>query len=169
VNTSQTGLLSEILKGGKINKATLGYFRARLRNRIHQFIIREFMEKQHEGLTQADIARILDKRPEQIHRWLGQSSNLEIDTISDLILAISEAELNFSPLPLEGRPVRNFRGPDWLNRPKYIKSAAGPVLEPQIDRSPPPPTSSGPMGDKFIDEPSPPSSGPTGPFVAVPT
>jgi hypothetical protein len=108
MNTSQTGFLSEILAGGKISATKLGYFRERLRNRIHQFLLREFMARQQEGLTQADVARILGRRPEQINRWLGTPGNCTLDTISDLLLAISKAELEFKADPLEDRAARNY-------------------------------------------------------------
>jgi hypothetical protein len=114
MTTSQTGFLSEILAGGKVSEATLAYFRERLRNRIHQFILRQFQARQGRGLTQADVARVLGRRPEQINRWLGTPGNWTLDTISDLILAISKAELEFSEYPLENRGVRNYSGPDWI-------------------------------------------------------
>jgi hypothetical protein len=113
MNTSQTGFLSEILAGGKISAAKLSYFRERLRNRIHQFLLREFMTRQQEGLTQADVARILGRRPEQINRWLGTPGNCTLDTVSDLLLAISKAELELNADPLEGRAARNYRAPEW--------------------------------------------------------
>jgi hypothetical protein len=113
MNTSQTGFLSEILAAGKIPKAKLAYFRERLRNRIHQFILHEFMARQQQGLTQADVARILDRRPEQINRWLGSPGNWELDTLSDLMLAISKAELDFKAEPLKGRAARNYRAHEW--------------------------------------------------------
>jgi hypothetical protein len=114
MTTSRTGFLSEILAGGKLSDATLGYFRERLRNRIHQFILRQFQHGQQRGLTQADVARVLGRRPEQINRWLGTPGNWTLDTISDLMLAISKAELEFSEYPLQGRGVRNYSGPDWI-------------------------------------------------------
>lgn len=98
---SQTGFLSEILSSGQIPEAKLAYFRERLRNRIHQFILREFMARQQEGLEQADVARALDCRPEQINKWLSSPGNLELDSISDLMLAISKSELDFKAEPLE--------------------------------------------------------------------
>src|ERR1700730_11052671 len=111
MNTSQTGFLSEILAAGKIPVAKLAYFRERLRNRIHQFILREFMARQQEGMTQADVARVLDGRPEEINRWLGGPGNWELDSISDLMLAISKSELDFKAEHLEGRAARNYRMP----------------------------------------------------------
>lgn len=100
MNTSQTGFLSEILQGGRIPPAKLAYFRERLRNRLHQFVLREFVARQREGLSQADLARVLGRRPEQINRWLGSPGNWEIDSISDLMLAISKSELDFKAEPL---------------------------------------------------------------------
>jgi len=116
MNTSQTGILSEILKNGTPSAATLAYFRERLRHRIHQFVLGEFRNRQKDGLTQADVARFLDRRPEQVHRWLGTPGNWTLDTVSDLLLAISKAELEFSVNPLDGRAARNFRGPEWINQ-----------------------------------------------------
>jgi hypothetical protein len=114
---SQTGFLSEILTGGKIPQAKLAYFRERLRNRIHQFILHEFIARQQEGLTQAEVARVLDRRPEQINRWLGNPGNWELDSISDLMLAISKSELDFKAEPLEGRAARNYRSPQSDDKP----------------------------------------------------
>lgn len=124
MTTSQTGFLSEILAGGKVSEATLTYFRERLRNRIHQFILRQFQAHQRRGLTQADVARLLGRRPEQINRWLGTPGNWTLDTISDLVLAISKAELEFTEYPLENRGVRNYDGPDWIRRKDLAVSPA---------------------------------------------
>jgi hypothetical protein len=137
MNTSQTGFLSEILAGGKISKAVLAYFRERLQNRLHQFILREFLSKQKEGLTQADVARMLDRRPEQIHRWLGSPSNLTTDTISDLLLAISKAEIEFAADRIAGRPSRNHRFPEWIDpehlpKPKEVDVRIG-IKPPMVE------------------------------------
>ena len=150
MNTSQTGFLSEILAGGKLSQATLGYFRERFRNRIHQFVLKQFIAKQKDGLTQADVARILDKRPEQIHRWLGTPGNWTLDTVSDLMLAISKAELEFLPNLLAGRAVRNHRVPDWLDATQVRKPTP-----------PPSPTTDQPKRPAILrppDEPPPPST-----------
>jgi transcriptional regulator with XRE-family HTH domain len=72
------------------------------------------MAQQNEGLTQADIARRLGRRPEQIHRWLGSPANCTTDTVSDLLLAISNAEVRVSVDKIETRPVRNYRFPEWV-------------------------------------------------------
>lgn len=68
---------------------TLGYFRGRNRWRIYEFVLSEFRES---GLTQAELAKRLGRRPEIISRLLGAPGNWGLDTISDLLLAISDAE-----------------------------------------------------------------------------
>jgi hypothetical protein len=155
MNTLQTGFLSEIQAGGELIPAKLGYFRERLRNRIHQFILRQFMAKQKEGLTQADIARILGRRPEQIHRWLGVPGNWTLDTVSDLLLAISKAELEFSADSLEQRTVRNFRGPDWIKAEHFGRVPKRALADTSASRMIQPTTSFDPTAARQTSTPSP--------------
>lgn len=93
---SQTSIMSEIANGEVIPEGKLAYFRERQRNRLYDFIVSRFLEKERsEGLTKADIARRLNRRPEQITRWLTTPGNWTIDTISDLMLAICKGEMLF--------------------------------------------------------------------------
>src|SRR4051812_35541582 len=106
--------LSEITSGGEIPLGKRAYFQERLRNRLFALIIQEFAEKQTKtGLTQAAVAFRIQKRPEQINRWLSSPGNWTLGTASDLLLAISGAELNFSISPLSEVP-RNQTSPAWL-------------------------------------------------------
>lgn len=90
----------------------LAYFRARLKNRLYNFILEEFEKS---GLSRADLARRMHiKSSAQITRLLGAPGNWTLDTISDLLLTISKAEPNFVVSPLLGRAPRNYSGPDWL-------------------------------------------------------
>jgi transcriptional regulator with XRE-family HTH domain len=111
---SQTSFLSEILSGGEasltgsvIPAGQRGYFQERLKGRVYSLIVGAFLKQQklNPNLTQKDIAKRLDKRPEQINRWLSGPSNWTLETISDLLLAISGAEpsLGVSPLRAETR------------------------------------------------------------------
>lgn len=109
MRTSQTAFLSEIVSGGSlpligqpIPAGQRAYFQERLKGRIFSFIIGEFQKQQRKNpdITQATIARRLGKRPEQINRWLSGPSNLTLDTISDLFLAICGGEPSLSALPL---------------------------------------------------------------------
>lgn len=63
----------------------IAYFRERFRGEINEVIANSFSAS---GLTKADLARKLGRRPEQITRWLSAPCNLEADTISDLCLAL---------------------------------------------------------------------------------
>jgi len=87
--TSLAPSLSEIAEGAPIPAATLAYFQERLRNRLHQLVLREFVRQEGaNGLTKAALALRLGKRPEQITRWLGAPGNWTLDTVSDLLLGM---------------------------------------------------------------------------------
>ena len=98
MDTSPTSFLSEIVEGihgREIPKHKLAYFRARLRNRIYDLVITEFVRLQEqEGATKADLARRIGRDAALISRWLSAPSNWTLDTISDLLVAMkSEPEL----------------------------------------------------------------------------
>lgn len=103
--TSRTTFLAEVLSGGPlpvagkpIPEGQLAYFRERLKGRIFSTIVRGFLDQQKEDpiITKASIARRLQRRPEQINRWLSGPSNMTLDTVSDLILAIYGGEPSVS-------------------------------------------------------------------------
>jgi hypothetical protein len=93
--------LTEILSGGAIPltgdaipAGQRGYFQERLKGRVYEMIVSEFVDQCQldSSLTQAAIGRRIDRRPEQINRWLSGPSNLTLETISDLLLAICGGE-----------------------------------------------------------------------------
>jgi transcriptional regulator with XRE-family HTH domain len=101
MSTSQTTGLSEPVGADKISVGTLGYIRARHRQRAYDLVIREFKKS---GMTQADLARRLGKSPEVISRLLARPSNWEADTFSDLLFAISGAIASYrAEYPLSQR------------------------------------------------------------------
>ena len=112
MNTSQKKpFLSEVLNGEKIPLGTLSYFRERFRDRLYDLVMEEFLKQDAEtGLTRAEVARRIDRRPEQITRWFGAPGNWTLETVSDLLLAIARSEPDVRLLPLEGRSVRNCGG-----------------------------------------------------------
>jgi transcriptional regulator with XRE-family HTH domain len=106
MSTSPTSTLFEPTGAVKIPFSTLAYFRARLKHRIYNLIIREFKKS---GLSQADLGRRLNKKPAQLSRLLSGPGNLTVDTFSDLLFAISGAEPGLSidyPLSTHGRGPR---------------------------------------------------------------
>ncbi len=88
MNTSPTIGLSEPVGSAKISLGTLGYVRARNRQRQYDLVIREFKRS---GITQAELARRLNKSPEVISRLLARPTNWEADTFGDLLFGISGA------------------------------------------------------------------------------
>jgi hypothetical protein len=90
---------------------TLGYFRARNRWRLYEMVVSEFLTS---GITKADLARRMGRRPEVISRILGAPGNWGLDTVSDLLFSISGAEPAYAiAYPLDNSP-RNDVQPEWL-------------------------------------------------------
>lgn len=97
MNTSAHPLpILETSDEGRIAEHDLIYFRARTKNRAHDEVLAYFLKcAKSSGLTKAQLARRLGRRPEQITRWLSAPSNWTLDTVSDLLTAM-EAELGVS-------------------------------------------------------------------------
>jgi hypothetical protein len=88
-----------------------GYYRQRQRNRVFATIVELFAEEAEKGLiTKKVLAEMLDKDPSQITRWLSVPSNLELDTISDILLAMG-AEMDYRVVRLAERPKANYVHP----------------------------------------------------------
>src|SRR5262245_17194099 len=88
MSTSQTTSLAEPIGTNKIGIGTLAYVRTRNQHRAYDLVIRELKKS---GITQADLARRLDKGQDAISRLLSRPRNWEMDTFSDLLFAISGA------------------------------------------------------------------------------
>jgi hypothetical protein len=101
------------------------YLHARLRNRIYSFVLKKFMEKEKsEGLTKAELARRIGRKPEIITRLLGAPGNWTLETISDLLVGIAGEELELASSPLIGRTPRNIDATDLLNHIRQEKLKA---------------------------------------------
>jgi hypothetical protein len=72
-------------------------------------------EFRNSGLSQADLARRLGKRPDVVCRLLGGPGNWTLDTMSDLLFAISGAAPTFNVEYPLNNPQRNQIGPVWLH------------------------------------------------------
>ena len=77
--------LSKPKRGEAIPSFDLGFVRGRNKNRAHSVLLEAFAES---GFTKAQLAKMVNKKPEQITRWLGGPGNLTLDSLSDLVFAL---------------------------------------------------------------------------------
>jgi transcriptional regulator with XRE-family HTH domain len=103
MSTSPTTSLSEPTGSDKVPRGTFAYFRARLKHRVYSLLIGEFKRSK---LSQADLCRRLDMEPAQLSRLLSGPGNLTLETTSDLLFAMSGAELSLST----AYPLAKHRG-----------------------------------------------------------
>jgi len=91
------------------NALDVAYYRKRLKNRVHSAIYKFFIQQlKTNGLTKKDIAVALGKEPAQISRWLLYPSNLTLDTISDLLLAMDAEPEPLNIIRFADQPKRQF-------------------------------------------------------------
>jgi hypothetical protein len=76
-----------------ISRRDRAFYRRRFQHRIHAAIATLFAEEAEAGrVNKKQLADRLGKDPAQITRWLSEPSNIESDTISDILLGMN-AEL----------------------------------------------------------------------------
>ena len=123
--------LREILGDDPIPVGKLAYFRERFRDALYDLVLSEFLKEEKLGLTKAAIARRIGRKPEQITRWLGAPGNWTVETVSDLLLAISRAEPRVSLSRLSGLQHRNYQhGDDWVEKERGRVSGPQPISAP---------------------------------------
>ena len=89
----------EALSKPVITAFWLGYFQEGFRRNVFEGLLKLFEER---NMIKRDIAKRLNKKPEQITRWLSGPSNIESDTISDLALSMGYVpKITFEPLDRE--------------------------------------------------------------------
>ena len=158
MTTSKNGIgLSNPTGSDRIPVGTLGYFQARNKRNAYDLVLEEF---EASGLSQADLARRLGKGTDVICRWLSGPGNWTLDTLSDLLFAISgSAPLYGKEKPLN-KPRRNQRGPDWLYPDE--QRAPAPITKNRIELKPEtlkpvdfnPPTRFKPTSEPSTNEPA---------------
>ncbi len=122
--SQKNSMLSEIESGLPIPKSKRAYFQARLQHRLYDFVVTKFQEKaKAEGLTKAELARRIGRRPESITRLLCSPGNWRLETVSDLLLGIAAEELDMASTSLLNRAPRNFNRPDWATSPLHRQQA----------------------------------------------
>jgi hypothetical protein len=99
MTTSHTMWLTKPEGDEKVSLGTFGYINARIRQRAYDVIIREFKRS---GLTQEKLCCRWGKTPDYVSKILARPSNLELNTFSEALFAISGAIPMFNlAYPLE--------------------------------------------------------------------
>lgn len=81
--------MSNISENKRLTDREIFYFRQRNKNKVFQSVVAFFArEAEKRGLTKSEIAEALGKDRSQITRWFSGPGNWELDTISDLLLAM---------------------------------------------------------------------------------
>lgn len=92
----------------KARKRDAAYYRQRQKNRVFTELAKFFAEEaESRGITKKDLAEALNKDPSQITRWLAAPSNFELDTLSDILLALG-AEMDHRIVRFSDRPKPNY-------------------------------------------------------------
>src|SRR3979409_931840 len=90
-----------------IKRPDVSYFRQRQKNRVFTSLVELFaQEAASRGVTKKQLAETLSKDPSQITRWLSAPSNFELDTLSDLLLALG-AEMDHKIVSFSDRKKPN--------------------------------------------------------------
>ena len=114
------------------------YYRQRQKNRVFTELVQFFAgEAERRQITKKDLAEALAKDPAQITRWLSAPSNFELDTLSDILLALG-AEMDHRIVRFSDRADANYAHPLVEASPKMTVEIWRPKLS--VDSSPPGPT-----------------------------
>ncbi|WGS02371.1 helix-turn-helix transcriptional regulator [Bradyrhizobium sp. ISRA443] len=98
-------------KLNQMARRDVAYYRQRQKNRVFTELVQFFAEEaEHRGVTKKDLAAALSKDPAQITRWLSAPSNFELDTLSDILLALG-AEMDHKIVRFSERPKTNYMHP----------------------------------------------------------
>jgi transcriptional regulator with XRE-family HTH domain len=100
--------MEDISKNDRPTRRDVAYYRQRQKNRVFSAIASFFAEEAAAGkISKKELANKLGKDPSQITRLLSGPSNLELDTISDILLAMG-AEMDHSVVRFVDRLKPNF-------------------------------------------------------------
>lgn len=94
-----------------VDETDIGYARQRLKNRVFTQLVTFFDEEaQKRGITKRDLALALQKDPGQLNRVLKHPSNLTLETISDLLVAL-DADLDTRVVRFSDKAPTNYMHP----------------------------------------------------------
>jgi hypothetical protein len=98
-------------KNKQLSRRDVAYFRQRQKNRVFTELVKFFAdEAERTGMTKKELADLLAKDPAQITRWLSAPSNFEMDTLSDILLALG-AEMDHRIVRFSDRAKPNYAHP----------------------------------------------------------
>lgn len=98
-------------KLNSMKRRDVAYYRQRQKNHVFTALVDLFaQEAERRGLTKKQLAETLSKDPAQITRWLSAPSNFELDTLSDILLAL-DAEMDHRIVRFSERPKPNYAHP----------------------------------------------------------
>lgn len=118
---------SRPVRGERIPLRDLFYMRGRSKDLAHSTLLKAMNRS---GITRAELARMLGKKPSQITRWLSGPGNLTLESMSDLIFAATGETVLVRLLDELDAAPSNRRAPDWLrlpNRPEKTTDTGSPV------------------------------------------
>jgi hypothetical protein len=112
----------------EVNTRDVYYYRQRFKNRVFSKVAEFFVkEAERTGVTKRDIAIRLNKDPSQITRWLAEPSNLTLETISDLLLAMDAEAEPPRIVRFADRPALNYVHPLIARVQGRIPAAPQPI------------------------------------------
>lgn len=107
-----------------LSQRDIAYYRRRNQNRQFAELATFFANEAESGrTTRKEIAALLGKDPSQITRWLSSPSNLESDTVSDLLFAMG-AEMDHRVVRFVDRPTANYAHPVFINTSRAATNAS---------------------------------------------
>lgn len=122
MTSSQAEYRERIGKNEALPKRLRSYYQQRFQQQVFARIAKAFAERAETlDIKKSTIAALLDKDPGQVNRLLSHPTNLTLDTLSDIALA-----LNFEPNvvleDLEIDPRHNYCHPSYEFTTKLVKS-----------------------------------------------
>jgi transcriptional regulator with XRE-family HTH domain len=104
-----------------ISPGTFAYLRAQSQASVYDLVLAELARS---GITKATLARRLGLSPAGVSKLLQGPRNWTVDTVTDLLFAISGGMISWSVDRSLDQPATESHLPDWLARGNRTESAA---------------------------------------------